>query len=259
MGKPDETIPGSFHSMSESKYAPMLVTGSYVGWLMKIDGKYLQARRLSEINMNPYLTPEKGLEAVYKYAEYFGEPITNDAAVLINELCMSDPFFISCVIQSKCGNKNLTTEEGIAETLNYEITNRRSEMSITWGEYIQITLDKMNDKHGKDILFHLSKYPDRYWTPKELRDRLGLEISTDEIRKRLNLLVEANLIEWGSSDIQFRGIRDRTLNLILRSRFEKEIKTFAPDLRNEFREEIRRLEKERGYAGTLSGERNRDG
>ncbi|MCP4107066.1 MAG: hypothetical protein GY749_16260, partial [Desulfobacteraceae bacterium] len=33
MGKPDETIPGSFHSMSESKYAPMLVTGSYVGWL----------------------------------------------------------------------------------------------------------------------------------------------------------------------------------------------------------------------------------
>ncbi len=243
--------------MSESKYAPMLVTGSYVGWLIKIAKKYLQAGRLSEIYMDPYLTPEKGLEAVYRYAEYFGVPITNETAVLINELCMSDPFFISCVIQSKCENKNLTTEEGVAETLNYEITDRHSEMSMTWGEYIQLTLDKVNDKHGKEILLHLSRYSDRYWTPKELRDRLGLEISTDEIRKRLDLLVEADLIEWGSSDIQFRGLRDGTLNLILRSRFEEEIKTFAPDLRNEFREEIRILKKERdrlqGSLNNLTG------
>lgn len=31
LNKPDEDMAGSFHSPSESKYAPMLVTGSYVG------------------------------------------------------------------------------------------------------------------------------------------------------------------------------------------------------------------------------------
>jgi len=35
-GKLIETLAGSFHSLSESKIAPMLVTGSYVGWLLQI-------------------------------------------------------------------------------------------------------------------------------------------------------------------------------------------------------------------------------
>ncbi len=252
---PIETLPGSFHSLSESKIAPMLVTGSYMSWLIEIAGKYLEAGRLSEIYMDPYLTPEKGLEAVYRYAECFGEPLTNEAAVLISELCMSDPFFISCVIQSNFGERDLTTAEGVVNTVNYEITDRYSEMSRTWGEYIQLTLPKVNDRNAKAILLHLSRYSDRYWTPRDLRKALSLEISTDEIRGKLDLLVEADVIEWGSSDIQFRGLRDGTLNLILRSRFEEEIAEFAPqpDLRQEFHEEVGRLRKERdSLRGSLS-------
>jgi len=61
----------------------------------------------------------------------------------------------------------------------------------------------------------------------------------------LHLLVEADVIEWGNADIDFRGLQDGTLNLILRSRFEKEIETFEPDLRQEFHEKIRSLRKER--------------
>ena len=68
-GEPDDSIPGSYHNFSESKVAPILVTGSYVSWLIKIAAKYLQASRLAEWYMDPYLTPEEGLEAVYRYAE----------------------------------------------------------------------------------------------------------------------------------------------------------------------------------------------
>ena len=256
-GKPDDTLPGSFHSLSESKIAPMLVTGSYVGWLIEIAGRYLEGGRLSEIYMDPYLTPEKGLEAVYRYAECFGEPVTNETAVLIGELCMSDPFFISCVMQSSYAGRDLTTAEGVADTVNHEITDRYSEMSRTWGEYIRLTLARVNDRHAKAILLHLSRHSDRYWTPAEIRDALSLDIGTGRIREKLDLLVEADVIEWGSSDIQFRGLRDGTLNLILRSRFEEEIGTFAPDMRKEFHEEIRRLGKERdrlrGALSNLSG------
>jgi hypothetical protein len=53
-------MPGSFHSLSESKVAPMLVTGSYVGWLLEIAGKYLQAGRLEEWCITPYLMPADG-------------------------------------------------------------------------------------------------------------------------------------------------------------------------------------------------------
>ncbi|MDM8522930.1 hypothetical protein QUF80_06110 [Desulfococcaceae bacterium HSG8] len=51
--EPDETLAGSFHDVVESKIAPMLVTGSYVGWLITVINKYLEAGRLKRYFINP--------------------------------------------------------------------------------------------------------------------------------------------------------------------------------------------------------------
>ncbi len=257
-GEPDETLAGSFHYHVESKIAPMLVTGSYIRWMINISSKYLEAGRLTEIFISPYLTPESGLEAVYRYASAAGIAITNAAAVQINSLCMSDPFFISCVIQSNYAEKDLTTVDGVVSTVNYEVTHRYSEMSRTWNEYIQLTLQKINDRHAKKLLLFLSRHSDRYWTPKELQTTMGLELEVRDIQRRLMALVEADLLEWGTADIDFRGLQDGTLNLILRSRFEKEIHHYEPDLKQEFHQQIQKLtaEKKRiqGQLNQLSGQ-----
>ncbi len=258
----DETIPGTWHDLSESKLAPMLVTGSYVGWLINIIDTYLEAGRLKRFSLNPYLEPEAGLEAVYRYAAYYDEPITNETALQINRLCMSDPFFISCVIESDFEGKDLTTEEGVVDAVHREIADRGSEMSMTWGEYIELSLKRINTINSKHILLHLSKHSDREWTPRELKEALGLEIDENEIKTLLQNMVKADLIQWGSSDIDYRGLTDGTLALILRHRFEKEIATYQPDvqqtdLKQEFRQEIRRLKKEKqslqGMVNHLSG------
>jgi hypothetical protein len=253
-GKPDETLAGSFHSLSESKLAPMLVTGSYVGWLIQIIGKYLEAGRLKRMRLSPYLTEDDGLEAVYKYAEYCQEPITNETALMINKLCMSDPFFISCVIQNDYPNKDLTTPDGVVEAVNYEISDRYSEMSETWNEYLQLTLPRINDKYAKTMLLHLSKHADCYWTPKSLKEKLQIDLDFYQIQDKLIKMSEADVIERGVSDIQFRGLQDGTLNLILRNRFEEEIKLFNPsdlhsqepkfDLISEFKAQIKSLKSE---------------
>ncbi len=247
VGPPIEALPGGYHEVSESKVAPMLATGSYVGWMIDIMGKYLEAGRLSHIIISPYLTETEGLQAVYKYAEVYEEPISNEVAVQINQLCMADPFFISCVIQSSYPGRDLTSTEGVIETVNYEITDRHSEMSGTWNEYIEKTLRHINDRHAKDILLHLSKHNERYWTPQQLKETLQLDLPVTDIRHKLMAMVKGDLIEWGRSDIQFRGLQDGTLNLVLRNRFEEEIAQHKqpPDLRAEFREEITRLHAEK--------------
>jgi hypothetical protein len=71
----------------------MLITGSYAGLLLSIVHEYLEAGRVQQIHFSPYLTPEEGLQAVYRYAQFHEEAITNETAVQINELCMADPFF----------------------------------------------------------------------------------------------------------------------------------------------------------------------
>ncbi|MBF0102228.1 MAG: hypothetical protein HQK77_15110 [Desulfobacterales bacterium] len=242
---PEKTLAGSFHNLSESKIAPMLVTGSYVGWIIEIMSKYLKAGRLKRIFMSPYLTEEEGLQSVYKYAEVYGEPITNESALQINKLCMSDPFFISCVIQSRYDRRNLTTQDGVISAVNYEIANRNSELSLTWGEYIELTLQRINDNHAKSIVLLMSKHADRDWTPTQLKQELNLPLSTQEIHERLRILAKSDLIKEGVSDIDYRGLLDGTLNLILRNRFEKEISSFTPDHPKEFHEELEKLKREK--------------
>ncbi|MDM8561373.1 hypothetical protein [Candidatus Parabeggiatoa sp. HSG14] len=254
-GQPDETLPGSYHSLSESKIAPMLVTGSYVGWLMKVISKYLEAGRLKPTHMSPYLTSDEGFQAVYQYAEFFQEPITNETAIQINELCLADPFFISCVIQSDYEGKELTTSEGVIDTVHYEISERDSEMSRTWNEYLYATLNSVNNIHAKNILLHLTQQAHQYWTPQQLKDELSLKLEINDIQQKLVILSEADLIDRGNSDIDFRGLQDGTLNLIVRNRLEKEISGFMPDLKQEFSTKItsKTADEMQGKLNQLSG------
>ncbi|MDM8538023.1 hypothetical protein QUF70_14805 [Desulfobacterales bacterium HSG17] len=241
----DKTLAGIWHEYSESKIAPMLVTGSYVGWMLELISTYFEGGRLKITKFSPYLAYEEGIQAVYRYAGFYEEPVTNESAIMINQLCMSDPFFISCVIGSDFEGKELTTKQGVIDTVHYEITDRKSEMSKTWGEYIELTLTRVNDIHAKNILLHLSKHSDREWTPDELKQALNMELSTKEIHERLRILVSADVIGEGISDIDYQGLKDGTLNLILQSRFKKEISTFKPDIKKDFSEKLTALEKEK--------------
>lgn len=256
--QPIESMPGSFHSHVESKVAPMLVTGSYISWILDICMEYLEAGRLSKKRMSPYLTVEEGLQAVYKYAAVYEQPLTNETALLLNQLCMADPFFISCVVQSEYEGKQLDIIEGVINTVNYEITHYESEMSETWGEYIGRTLPKINDVHSKHILLHLSKHNEREWTPAEVKEALQLAMSLQEIQQKLQLMVEADLLNRGSSDIRYQGLRDGTLYLVLRHRFEEEITSFVPDLRADFRAQVVALQQDKrrlqGMLNNLSGQ-----
>jgi hypothetical protein len=224
-----------------------------LGLLLNIINKYLEAGRLSRIFMKPYLTQEEGLEAVYKYAKFYQEPLSLDSALQINELCLYDPFFISCVIQSHYENKDLQTVQGVIETVNYEISDRSSEMSVTWGEYIEAAVERINDKHAKHILLLMSKHNQREWTPQEIKDDLNLEIEVNEVHKKLLSLVASDLIIQGNADIDFRGLQDGTLNLILRNRFEKEINAFVPNFQSDFLEKIKGMKsKERQLQGMIN-------
>ncbi len=238
---PDESLPGSYNSLSESKLAPMLVTGSYANWLLEIMSRYLKGGRLKQVRFSPYLTEDEGLQAVYQYALFYEQAITNETALQINKLCMADHFFISCVILSDYEEKDLTTSEGVINTVNYEISSYTAEMFSTWEEYIEYTVAQVNNRNAKNILLYLSKHHERYFTPKKLQEELKLDLEVNEIHRQLKTLKEADLIQRGVSDIQFRGLQDGTLNLVLRNRFEKEIKEVAPDMKREFTEKIAQL------------------
>jgi len=248
----DETMTGSFHEHSESKIAPMLCTGSDVGWLLHNVAKYLGVGRFKQMRMKTYLTDEEGLETVFKYAKIHEIPITNESALLINRLCYSDAFFISCIIRSSYEEKDLTTRAGVINTVNYELTNREADFANNWDEYFRTTFHRINEVYAKKMLLHLTKFRDRSWTPQEIKEALGIDMDVNEIHAKLEMLRKADLIRDLSS-IDYIGPDDGTFYLVLRHRFEKEISGLKPDFKKEFHEEIGKLKQEnRSLRGKLN-------
>jgi len=104
----------------------------------------------------------------------------------------------------------------------------------------------------------MSQKPERVWIPKELQTELFLEISENEIFEILEKLEKADLICEGNAAIEYQGLKDGTLFMILRNRYGREIKEFEPDIRIDFIKQLEELEKENlsltGKLSTLKGE-----
>ncbi len=223
----DETIPGGYHEWSESKIAPMLVTGSAVGWLINVIDTYLEAGRLTKMWWSPYLAPDEGLEAVYRYAEAYEEPITNETALMLNELTGADPFFISCVVRSQYPGRDLSTPEGVAATVDFETSDGKAELALGWMIYFNKTLDRVNQKYAKRILLHLTRHNQRSWTPPQLKEALDLDLDEQEIHERLVILTKADLIEEFPQGFIYRGHEDGTFYLILQNLYRMEMEAMG--------------------------------
>ncbi|MCP4156722.1 MAG: hypothetical protein GY757_53910, partial [bacterium] len=241
----DESLAGSYHELSESKIAPMLVTGSYVGWLVYVINKYLEGGRLKKNYFSPYLSEPEGLKAVYQYAQRYQEPVTHETALLINHLCYSDPFFIAGIILSDYEEKDLTNVESVKKTVEFEISDRRSNLSEIMADIVYRSLSRINNTNAKHIAWFFCQHPGERFTHHQIKKELNLDLEPNEILKVLEKLVAGDLIEDTTSNIAFKGLTDGALNLILRNRLEEEIMSHPFDFERAFNDQIEALKKEK--------------
>ncbi|MCP4352842.1 MAG: hypothetical protein GY795_45910, partial [Desulfobacterales bacterium] len=188
-------LPGGFHGLVELKIAPMLVSGSYIGWMAQMMQEMFVGGRLKRTPVSPKLTFAGGMKAVYRYAEYHSIIIDEKTALAANILTQSDPFYISILFGSDWEEKDFSDTEGVILTLAHEITDRESELFGTWSEYIDSTLKQVNDIYGKKILLYLSKERHKECTRDEIRDHLGWASERDkELEEKLCTLEFGDLI-----------------------------------------------------------------
>ncbi len=174
-------LPGAYHGLVESKVAPMLVSGSYVGWMTQMMREMFVGGRLKKTPISPRLAVDEGLEAVYQYAQHNNKEISDEVALVINQITHSDPFYIATLFRSDWPNQDFTTIEGAINTLAYEIRNRDGELFGTWSEYIFSTIKTVNDQHAKQILLFLSQQRHRECTREEISNHIDNQLSESEL------------------------------------------------------------------------------
>jgi hypothetical protein len=238
-----DNLAGGYLSTAESKIAPLLVSGSWVGWLMDELNKMLPARFRYKYLKN--MPENEASEVLFKYSRFFDVPVTEETAFSLVRISEGNPFYISSVIRSDYPDKDLTSIDGLTGTLEFETLDDQGLIKTSWMEYMAKAFPKINDLNAKNMVLHLSKHRDRDWTRDELREALNLEMPDQDLEKKLNALVKADIINKGSSYYSYRGVNDNIFDKVFRGVYDEEIRKFdVRVIRNEYNGELKKAKRQ---------------
>jgi hypothetical protein len=243
LDKLQDDLSGGYLSTAESKIAPLLVSGSWVGWLMDELNNMLPARFRNKYLEN--MPENEASEVLFKYSRFFDVPVTEETAFSLVRITEGNPFYISSVIRSNYPDKDLTSIEDLTGTLEFETLDDQGLIKTSWMEYMAKAFPKINDRNAKNIVLHLSKHRDRDWSRDELRGALNLEMTEQDLEKKLKALVKSDIINKGRSYYSYRGVNDNIFDKVFRGVYDEEIQKFdARVIRNEYNVELKKAKRQ---------------
>ncbi|MDJ0839064.1 MAG: hypothetical protein QNK37_21290 [Acidobacteriota bacterium] len=242
----------SYMGTAESKVAPLLVTGSYIGWLISIIG-YMTSR-FDPISLEG-LTDAEALATVYNYAALTDTPVTDETASYIAEVAQNDPFYISQIIRTLKKDLDLTTKEGVRASLQFETTLGKGFTANMWWDYIHDAFGRVNKKNAKRIVLYLAKRGEEELSRRQIKEDLKLDISDDDLEIRLYQLYMADLIARGSSAFHYKGLGDHIFEAVFRKIYGPEIDLLDPEtIAEEFERKMSEMDRRANSYKGLGGE-----
>jgi len=223
---PENQIPnmaGSYLGTCESKLAPMLITGSAVGMLMRLIHQQLPKR--FEFYFLEKFKEQDFLELGYKLSDLYGVPTNDECLLLAHRLLGGHPAYLRDLFNSKYKAKALTAPQGVYEAYLFEVgTPKQGRIRAGWEEYLDVAFDEINQFNAKKIVLFLAKHHEQEWTRMEIKERCGLTTMDDrELERKLQALVDADLISQGRTSLDYQGLGDTTFDKVFRMKYEKEI------------------------------------
>jgi len=247
-----KNLAGSYLHTAEYKNAPLLVSGSWIGWLMDDLNRMLPARFIFTDFGN--MPRHEAIEMILNYSEIEQIPVTYETACIIADLTEGNPFYISSLFQSEYDQKDFSTDEQIIKTLDFETLNKRGIIRGTWMEYIQSAIKRVNDKNGKKIILYICKNKDKEITRDDIKNDLNLSLNDEELEYRLKTFVKSDIINQGTTDFDYQAIQDNIFDKVFRGVYQKEIDGFDPKaITNEYKILYKKLKGEYSkYKGEFS-------
>jgi hypothetical protein len=243
-GKSIKTLAGSYLATAESKRAPMLVSGSYIGWLRRIIWELLPAR-FNEFFMGN-LEPSEGMDMILKYAKFYEIPVTYETAEYIQGLTQGDPYYISVIFEGTyIGEKDYTNIENINDVYEYEIT--QGNIKGTWMDYLYRAFSEVNDMNAKRIVLYLFNANGEERNREQIMEDLKLDMTDNELEKKLKVLVYADIIGQGGSNYEYKISDDKIYESVFRYIYQKEIDKAGQDIRQTLKSQIGKFSYDRGH------------
>ena len=251
-----ELLCHSYMGTAESKFSPLIVAGSYIGWLAAIF-RHMTAR-FSQWHLES-LSSEEAIAAVYAHAYVHQVPVTDETAPYLAEVCENDPFYIAATIRNRSEEKDLTTRAGVRDALAYETVTNQGEIAAVWVEYLAEAIKRVNDQNAHKMVLYLARHEPEVRTRKQIKEDLKLEMADPELDKRLKQLVYADILAQGETNFHYRGLGDPVFAMIFRRIYGAEIEQVSveqidEDFKNKLADVEEKLASARGEVSAYKGE-----
>jgi hypothetical protein len=234
-----DNLAGSYLHTCEYKNAPLLVSGSWVGWLMDDLNKQLPGRFIKFPLGN--MPENESVETIFKYAQVYNVPVTEESVFLMAQLTEGNPFYIDGLFRSRYEENDFSTKQGILNTLEFETLSLDGSINTTWMDYLEAAFDKINDVNAKQIVIYLSKNRNRRVAHSEIREKLGLDMTDPELEKKLKALYRSDIIEENFG--LYKGVGDNIFDKVFRRSYSNDIAKFiTEEAPNEYQELIDKWE-----------------
>lgn len=153
-------LTGSFQSASETRWAPLLVSGSSVSMMTgEALGGFLSGR-FRPWHLGP-LEQEHATDMLFRLGQANGIPVTEELAFAIWELTQGFPYPIECLLNSSApAIDKLPSLEALEEVLLYELTQPRGAL---WSHYKEQFGKYIHELQGETshLVGHLPALPAR--------------------------------------------------------------------------------------------------
>ncbi|MCP4405522.1 MAG: hypothetical protein GY801_50495, partial [bacterium] len=228
-----DDLASGYMRTAEYKNAPLLVSGSWVGWLSHLLNRMTGRFKLNFLDSLP---EDEAVEMVFKYAHLEQIPVTEASAYLIADVSEGNPCYLSAIMRSDSPNKDLTTAEGVLRTLEFETLDRRGSIKNSWLEYLYAALPKINDRYAKQIVLYLCKHQEQEVSRRELLAALKLDLTEAQLTERMEALIRADIINRGNSIVRYQAVQDNIFDKVFRGEFGGEIDDFDErEITNEYK------------------------
>ncbi|MBV7335147.1 hypothetical protein KFU94_44295 [Chloroflexi bacterium TSY] len=218
----------SFQEASETKWAPLLVSGSSVSMMVDDALGGMLSGRFHPLHLEP-LSQEHALDMIVRLGGYNGVEMTEEFALEIWELTEGYPYPIECIMNSRSAAATAFPDgDALEEVLLYELTQTRgalwSHYHKEYGKYIsQINGDQI----ARKVLLWIIKHPKR----RIFADAIAADLNLQEqkVRESLEQLQAADIIHstgWYS----YEEPADPMLRRYIEYQHKREVEQLAPEL-----------------------------
>jgi hypothetical protein len=212
----------TYRRMSQSRVAPMLVSGSAVTMIFKTVMGGALGGRFGFTYVKPLSIPDGATLLFHLISIYRPNlNITPENALYTSTQVGGHPYYLYCLVHSVC-EKKFDSEESIDELVNFETTEGK--IFGFWQTHFQYNRKYINDDNdqalGKKIIYYFIRYNNQPVVIEEIANKL--EVSEKEIEAKIEKLYLADLV-WRTKG-RYYAFNDICLMRYIKFVYEQDLK-----------------------------------